>query len=176
MFIVKSTLPELVESKILFQECQSLSCFVKFILLCYYIFNVTLRLLCYNISNKRHKGLKMTIKIQKHKDLSTQNWYGTKLDSQMTFEKSWYGLSDEIKSYFEIGHNGGSYALNFDSKNLNVILKLLKKLGKLEVSYVKEKNMFSTEEITKKEYLSMKVKDERDDYTDMLTPYFHNAF
>ncbi len=115
----------------------------------------------------------MKIKIQKHKDLSTQSWYGTNLDSQITFDETWYDLSDEIKSYFEVGYNGGSYALNFDSKDLDKILDLL---GDNEYTYVKDVGMFSEEEISKEEYLNIKLKNERDEHTDMLTPYFHNNF
>jgi hypothetical protein len=118
----------------------------------------------------------MKYEIQKHENLSTQSWYGTQLDSQMLFKDTWYKMDKSIlDKYFEIGNNGGSYSLNFDSANLEDILKELN-ISETSIKYLQditeEGGMRHTYTVTKKEYLLFNTKQTRDEYTDYLAPYF----
>ena len=118
----------------------------------------------------------MKLTIQKHENLSTQNWYGTSLDSQMFFKETWYGLDNSFKDkYFEIGNNGGSYSLNFNSEDLDTILDILN-IDLSDISYVqditRENGMRDTFDVTKKEYLKYNTSQTRDEFTDYLAPFF----
>ena len=118
----------------------------------------------------------MKYEIQKHEDLSTQSWYGTKFDSQMMFKDTWYKIDKVIlDKYFEIGNNGGSYSLNFNSNNLEKILNELN-IKEEDITYLQditeENGMRTTLTISKIEYMKFNTKQTRDEYTDYLAPYF----
>ena len=118
----------------------------------------------------------MKVTISKHEDVSTQNWYGTTLDSQMHFHGSFNTVDKSIRNkYFDTGHNGGSYSLNFDSKNLDEILNVLN-ISEPDTLYTldhtEENGMRNTHDIDKEKYLAYDVSNHRDYYTDYLAPYF----
>ena len=111
-----------------------------------------------------------TIVINKHENLSTQRWFGTSCDSQMFFKETWYSLPKNIlNKYFEIGINGGSQSLNFNSSDLDTILELF---DIQEVKYTKKENIGlgipNTIDISKIEYLSTEVVQEKDDFNEYL--------
>ena len=114
----------------------------------------------------------LKVQIKKFKDLTEAYWYDAKIedgvDSQILFEDSYYGLSEEYNNYIYFSSNGGSYSKNFKSKDLSKILKLIKRDG-YKVQYVKDKEYFGVDIITKKEYMNYKIKDIMDKNTKYIT-------
>jgi len=112
------------------------------------------------------------VKIQKHLDKATQDWYRTDKDSQIHFVGSFYEYEDKFsgtfKKYFQNGKNGGSYSLNFDSENLDVILDELG-INDDEVQYTfTSENGFPLKS-TKEEYKAYKITNfERDIYSEVI--------
>jgi hypothetical protein len=116
------------------------------------------------------------IRISKHEDISTQNWYGTKLDSSMLFPDTWFDIDKNIvNKFFHRGNNGGSYSLNFDSNDLDAILSALnlnENMVEYEQDITPENGMRKTHSTNKELFIAYKVSNNRDFYTDYLTPYF----
>ncbi len=80
-----------------------------------------------------------TVRIKLHEDKTSQVWYGTNKDSQISVSEGFYNISKLFNlytknkftggKYFELGNNGGSYSLNFNRKDLRKITKVLKENG-----------------------------------------------
>jgi len=117
------------------------------------------------------------IKIQKHEDLSSQSWFGTSKDSQMFFSYTWYEMPKNIlDKYFEVGNNGGSYSINFNSEDLNEIIE---ELVLTDIHFVQVDNTKTIPRdlpCTKSDYLEYQIEQTRDGYTEMLAPLFASAF
>lgn len=116
-------------------------------------------------------------KISKHEDLNSQCWFRTTKDSKIFLSVGWRELAVEFNCFkngkfdskmFDIGNNGGSYQLNFDSKDLPKILKALKKLG-YNIEY---RNDETRKEISKKEYTEQTIRNELSRETQFLASIF----
>lgn len=119
----------------------------------------------------------MKVEISKHLNDSHKNWYGTTFDSQMFFKETWYRIDKAIlNKYFEIGHNGGSYAINFDSKNFDAILNELN-ISESDITYMLTDDTGVINEkkvVPKQAYLDYQPTNDRQYFTDWLAPYFKN--
>lgn len=115
---------------------------------------------------------------------TNQLWFGTTKDSQIKFSNGWYDVADVFKlyndkdkfdggKYFEMGKNGGSYALNFNKKDLNVILKILKQEGYTVKYEVDVKGSINKKVITKKEFIETEIEEKIDNRTAWLAGYMN---